>query len=258
MVFNLRRYFYALSQSWYWLVMALIPLAVYLLTTGMRADRYSLTRSLEVNSEYPVAVVTSPVDVTTIKGIITNPSQFFTDRLALVSWKRFAETDPGLATYNFKDKNTMLAAIETLSLKIDNKGIIHLGYFGPDEYLGTQLVDFYMNRLLSRMRAGFHRLDNHNPAAKKLVRPEKLQLDKTKKEHTAHHSWWRAERTGPAVTIFLLPVVIAMAIIAIREFLDPAFKSGRQAARYLDMPILGFMPSLDPIISNLREGEKNC
>ena len=254
MLFNLRRYIYALTQHLHWLVLALIPLAAYLLITGIKADRFTLTRSLHINSDYPVAVTTSPVDTISLKSLVTTPNHFFTDQLALSSWRRFAETDPGLAKYNFKDKNTMLAAIEALSLSIIKDGRLQLGYFGPDAELGLQLINYYMNRLLSRLRAGFHRqpaailkTNNFNP-------PTQLQLDKTELKQTEHHAWWRGERLGPAAIVTFLPFIAALIIIGFREFLDPSFKSGRQAARYLNLPILGFIPSLDPIINNLQEG----
>jgi hypothetical protein len=51
----------------------------------------------------------------------------------------------------------MLAAIEALSLNIDSGNRLQLSYFGPDVELGIQLVNYYTNRLLSRLRAGYHR-----------------------------------------------------------------------------------------------------
>lgn len=255
MLFNLRRYIYALTQHPLWLILTLFPLAAYLLITGVKADRFTLSRSLQVNPDYPVAVTTSPVDTISLKSLVTTPKFFFTDRLALASWRRFAETDPSLSGYNFKDKNTMLAAIEALSLVFDEKGQLQLGYYGPDAELGTQLINYYMNRLLSRLRAGYHRQPATIIKANNYAPPTQLQLDKTKLIQTEHHAWWRSERLGAASIITLLPFVIALIIIGFREFLDPSFKSGRQAARYLSLPILGFIPSLDPIINNLQEGE---
>ncbi len=258
MLFNLRRYIYALTQRSLWLILALIPLATYLLITGIKADRFTLSRSLQINPDYPVAVTTSPVDTISLNSLVTTPNYFFTDRLALASWKRFAETDPGLVTYNFKDKNTMLAAIESLSLVLDKNEQLQLGYYGPDTELGIQLINFYMNRLLSRLRAGYHRQSATILKAKNYALPIELQLDKTKLKQTEHHAWWRSERLEPATIITLLPFVFALIIIGFREFLDPSFKSGRQAARYLNLPILGFIPSLDPIINNLQEGSSKA
>ncbi len=258
MIFNIRRYLYALTQHLHWLALALIPLATYLLITGIKADRFTLTRSLQLNPDYPVAVTTSPVDTVSLKSLTTAPNHFFTDPLALASWRRFAETDPGLAKYNFKDKNTMLAAIEALSLKIVKENQIQLSYFGADAELGLQLINYYMNRLLSRLRAGYHRQTTAFLNSNNFVPPEHLQIDKTKLKRTEHQAWWRGERLGAATVATLLPFIVALIIIGFREFLDPSFKSGRQAARYLNLPILGFIPSLDPIINNLQEGKSKA
>ena len=254
MLFNLRRYIYALTQHSHWLIIAILPLAAYLLITGIKADRFTLSRSLVVNPGYPVAVTTSPVDTISLKSLAMTPNHFFTDRLALAGWRRFAETDPGLAEYNFKDKNTMLAAIDALSLSLGEKGQLNLSYFGLDTELGIQLVNFYTNRLLSRMRAGYHR---QTAAANKagFALPTQLQIDKTQLKQTEHTAWWRSDRLGRASSVTLLPLIVILVLIGVREFLDPAFKSGRQAARYLELPILGFIPSLDPIINNLKKGE---
>ena len=121
MLFNLRRYIYALTQYWHWLIIALIPLAAYLLISGVRADRFTLSRTFNINPDYPVAVTTSPVDTISIQSLATAPDHFFTDRLALSSWKRFAETSPGLAKYNFKDNRQCLRRLNHSRLSLARK-----------------------------------------------------------------------------------------------------------------------------------------
>jgi len=254
MLFNLRRYFYALTKFWYWLIIALIPLAAYLLITGVRADRFTLSRTFNINPDYPVAVTTSPVDTISLRSLATAPDHFFTDRLALSSWKRFAETSPGLAKYNFKDKQTMLEAIKALTLVLNQKNELTISYHGPDANLGIQLVNYYTERLLSRLRAGYHRQLAGLTNKKAFSPPQMLQLDKTRLNKSAHNSWWRDERLGAAAMAIILPLIMSLLIIGFKEFTDPAFKSGRQAARYLNLPILGFFPSLEPIINNLQDG----
>lgn len=255
MLFNLRRYLYALSQHSLWLVLAVLPLAVYLLITGIKTDRFTLSRSLIINPDWPVAITSSPVDTISIKSLAVTPKSFFTDRLALTGWQHYAETDPGLAKYNFKDKSTMLAAIEALSLSLDEEGQLKIAYFGPDAELGIELVNYYTGRILRRLRAGYHRQAEEIRKTNNFNLSKQLQIDKSKLEYTEHHAWWRSERLKPATQVTLIPLITILVIIGLREFLDTAFKSGRQAARYLNLPILGFMPSLDPIINTLQEGK---
>jgi len=255
MYFNIRRYIYALTKYWYWLIIALIPLAAYLLITGLRPDRFTLSRTFEINSDYPVAVTTSPVDTISVGSLATTPELFFTDRLALLSWRRFAETSPDLVQYNFKDKQTMLNMIKALSLSFDQKNILKISYHGPDAKLGVKLVNYYTERLLNRLRAGFHRQASATVNKTELSPPPRmLQLDKTNFNETQHNSWWRSDRNGPAAMAILFPYMFVLLSIGFKEFTDPSFKSGRQAARYLNLPILGFFPSLEPIIGNIQEG----
>jgi len=253
MYFNIRRYFYALTKYWYWLIIALIPLAAYLLTTGLKPDRFTISRTFTINRDYPVAVTTSPVDTVSIGSLATTPELFFTDRLALSSWRRFAENSPDLVQYNFKDKQTRFSMIKALSLSLDQKETLKISYHGPDANLGIKLVNYYTERLLKRLRAGFHRQAARVAGKKEFRPPQMLQLDKTKFTKFEHHSWWRFDRSGPAAIALLVPFTIVLILIGFKEFTDPSFKSGRQAARYLNLPILGFFPSLEPILGNIQE-----
>ncbi len=255
MVFNIRRYLLALTRHLHWLFLALVPLAIFLLVTGVKPDRFTIIRSLKVDPVSPVAVTTSPVDTVTLRSLVAVPKQFFTDRLALAGWRRFAETDPDLSRYDFRDRRVMAAAIESLALKFVDGGRLELSSYGPDPVLGEKLVNFYMNRLLSRLRAGFYRKPAAELAGGKFKTPDQLQLDKTDIQRISHRSWWRPERAGTAALVTIIPLLLILLLIGIKEFLDPAFKSGRQAARYLELPILGFVPSLDPIVKNLQRYE---
>jgi hypothetical protein len=221
----------------------------------MKPDRFTISRSLKIDPGSPVAVTTSPIDTITLRSLVTVPKQFFTDRLAVAGWRRFAETDPDLSRYDFSDHRIMAAAIETLALKFTDDGRLKLSSYGPDPVLGEKLVNFYMNRLLSRLRAGFYRKPVAALAGKKFKTPDNLQLEKTEMQRVSHRSWWRPERAGTAALVTIVPLLLILLLIGIKEFLDPAFKSGRQAARYLELPILGFVPSLDPIVKNLQRHE---
>jgi len=251
MIFNLRRYWLAVKRYLHWFPLALLPLAVFLLVSWGRADRFTVTRVFEAPPASPVAVTSSPVDLVTLHSLTLVPQEFFSEPLALAGWRRLAETDPELADYNFHDHRVMARALEHMSLDYDGRSTLKLTYYGPDLALGRKMVDYYMARLLTRMRAGYHRL----PAAARKGRgyktPEQLQVSESKLKILSHRAWWRPERIGTALLVTILPLLLLMFYIGFREFTDPSFKSGRQAARYLDLPILGFIPPLDPIIKNL-------
>jgi hypothetical protein len=256
MIFNLRRYFQALIRHIYWLPLVLVPLAVFLLIAGVRPDRFTITRVLQVNPENPVAVTTSPVDTVTLRSLVAMSEGFFADRLALAGWRRTAETDPDLSGYDFHDTSTLRSVLGSLSLQLDGQGHCEISYLGSDPKLGTKLVNYYTDRLLSRLRAGFYRQVAAPGGQGQLKLPEHLQLSQTVLKRNEHRAWWRADRLPLALVALLLPLVAFMVFVGFREFLDPSFKSGRQAARYLDLPILGFMPPLDPIVRNLERSKE--
>jgi len=255
MFFNMRRYLLALIKYQLWLFIALLPLAVYLLVAGYRNDRITVSRTFNINPEYPIAVTTSPVDTITLKHLTTTPTNFFTDRLALESWKRFAETSVALSEYNFDNKQTLLEIVQSLSITIDPKGTLQISYFGSDVNLGVQLVNYYTKRLLSRLRAGYFRKLNINSNNQKLKLNQLPHFEKTKLSKTEHRAWWRNDRLGTAAKTTILSFIFLFIVIGLKEFTDPSFKSGRQAARYLNLPIIGFFPALEPIIENFRENK---
>ncbi len=256
MVFNLRRYFQALVRHLPWLPLVMLPLAVFLLVTGVRPDRFTVVRRARINSESPVAVTTSPVETITLRSLAAVPEKFFADRLALVGWRRAAETDPALSRYDFRDPQALRAVIAALSLRLSPPDSCELSYYGPDPVLGEKLVSFYMDRLLSRLRAGFYRQAAAAGKRNGGEPPVTLQLARTELQRLEHRAWWRSDRLAGALVAALVPLVVFLLVVGLREFLDPSFKSGRQAARYLDLPILGFIPALDPIIRNLEQGER--
>lgn len=243
----------ALRRYLHWFPLALLPLAVFLLISGGRADRFTVTRVFEAPAASPVAVTSSPVDMVTLHSLALVPQEFFSEPLALAGWRRLAETDPSLADYNFHDHQVLAKALEALSMKYDGQKKLTISYYGPDLVLGRKLVDFYMARLLKRMRAGYHRL----PAAARQGRgyktPDHLQISESRLKVISHRAWWRSERAGTAFLVTVLPFLLLLLYVGFREFTDPSFKSGRQAARYLDLPILGFIPPLDSIIKNLAD-----
>jgi capsular polysaccharide biosynthesis protein len=52
----------------------------------------------------------------------------------------------------------------------------------------------------------------------------------------------------------VVSLIIILIIIGLMEWADPAFKSERQVARYLDLSIIGSLPDLQKISRALAEG----
>lgn len=62
-----------------------------------------------------------------------------------------------------------------------------------------------------------------------------------------HRALWRPERLVPSVTILFISLCIMLLTLITLEWMDPSFKSERQVARYLGVPILGSLPNLEKL-----------
>jgi len=65
---------------------------------------------------------------------------------------------------------------------------------------------------------------------------------------------WSSERLPRALLIGVLSLLAVLLLIGVLELSDPAFKSERQVARYLDLPVLGSMPDADRLTHRLGRG----
>lgn len=64
---------------------------------------------------------------------------------------------------------------------------------------------------------------------------------------------WSSEQLPRAIVIGVLSLLSVLLLIAILELSDPAFKSERQVARYLGLPVLGSIPDADRLARRLLE-----
>ena len=76
-------------------------------------------------------------------------------------------------------------------------------------------------------------------------------------EINAHRTLWRPERLVPLVLITFISLIGVLMVLVLLEWSDPSFKSERQVAQYLELPILGSLPNLNKISAslNLKRGK---
>lgn len=252
MRFYVKWFLYGLRRRPALLAAAFIPLLAFLLVTGLSYDRFSVSLVLPLAGSTPVAVRSSPIAVVSVADFAAEGSRFFAEELTPGAWRRLSVRCPAAARYDIKARRQWVALINSLRLTYDDAGgRVTIAYEGPDLELGRTLTAFGAERLLARVRAGRQRRKRYPGAGGEHhadSTPQEIAIGKAKIKR--YRAWWRAERLPAAAASLVLPLIFVLVLSAYLEFTHPAFKSGRQAARYLDLPILGTLPNLD-VLSTL-------
>lgn len=245
MNYQLKRYGMALRayRKWWWLLVPLLGL--YLLWMAFDDVEYTVSQSLApYSADIPVAATASPRDTHPLQDILGNPDLLFQDGFALTKLMERLNVlpDQGRA---FDEKNLRHLMHQAMSLSLSDGVSLQLTYRGKDAQLGQVLVSFYSTRLLSRIEDG--RMRTRSPLASAM--PD-LQPTGTMSIEGRRYPW-KPDRLLPAVFMLLLSSLGVLVLIALLELLDPTFKSERQMARYLGVPVLGSMPDADLLTRTL-------
>jgi hypothetical protein len=244
MHFNVKRYLHgALGRRLWLLLILLIPLA-YLSWSAIRSDRFSVKQSISIAKESPVAFGVTPVGFERMGDIVARPDNFFQNNFTVR--KLYSDLHTGTAMYGSDGQfNTLFNNIKNnMSLTMPDDNVVTITYHGRDQKLGKTLVGYYSKRLVQKAKEGLDRSK---------LRNSKSQLPKLKgsMEVEEHRALWRSERLSPLVVIFIISLIAVMALLAVLEWTDLSFKSERQVARYLGLPILGSLPDLSKISAEL-------
>jgi hypothetical protein len=129
---------------------------------------------------------------------------------------------------------------------LGNAGL-RLSYTGEDSTLGRTLVAFYTGRLVKRLKEGRARTPPGAASPPLTFQPAGDIVV------VAERSLWRPERMRPASIVLCLSTLAVLLLIAMFELLDPSFKSERQMARYLGLPVLGALPDGAPLLRRLPQ-----
>lgn len=236
-----------------WLLLALVPVATFVLTAAATPDRFLVTKDLTADHQAPVSVPSHPLRTTTMTDVLTDPQDLFLDRFALTMLKERLEADMpelGLDT---------LAAVrgrvsQTMSLQGVGENGVRVTFQGQNRDLGRELVGYYAQRLQDRVREGHQRLTRNRNVSAAQAQPGDLSplvapLGSIQVEE--QRSLWRGERAVPALIFFILSLSVVVLILLAMEWSDPSFKTERQAARYLGLPILGTLPDIQDMSRSL-------
>ncbi|EXJ15129.1 hypothetical protein [Imhoffiella purpurea] len=243
MHFYFTRLLNALKTHGSWLFLALIPLAVYLVASPLFDRTATVARTFSYSGN--VLVAKNPVSSVDLEDLIAKPDLLFQEGFALTDLSRQGALlqDAGYRIHDIMDLRRLVYRSLTLSKTGDSE--LRLAYEGPREPLGRHLVDYYSERLLAR----FNEALQHAKQQPGVTAPS-LEMGTLKV--SSRPVLWRPERLPPALWILALSLLAMTVIIAAREFSDPSFRSERQIARYLGLPILGTIPDAAPLAKRLN------
>lgn len=243
MHFNVKRYLYGALGRRLWLLLIFLTLLAYLALSAIRSDRFSVKQNISIAKGTPVAFVgfgVTPVGLIPMGDIAARPDDFFQNKFTVR--KLYSELHSGPTMYGLDGQvNSLKNTIKNvMSLTMPDENVVTITYYGRDQNMGKTLVGYYSKRLVQKAREGLDR---------SRLRNSKPQLPKLKggRQVEEHRALWRSERLLPLVVIFIISLIAVMALLAVLEWADLSFKSERQVARYLGLPILGSLPDLSKV-----------
>jgi hypothetical protein len=226
------------------LLIPFIPLALYLVMASFWTDRYAVRQLLVLGPDTPVTDSSDPAVVRPLRDLLNRPALLLEDDFALMQLYKYLYKSVPEATAEDSLASMKAYVRRTMSLKAPEAGRIEIGYLGADPETGESLVGFFADQLLKKAAEGQSR--SGNPPSAPPARIGAL-------ESHGQRAVWRPERLAPASAIFGLSLLIVLAFIIAYEWADPSFKSERQIARYMNLPVFGSIPSLDPLSKVLRK-----
>ena len=247
MGFYLNRYIIALAAHKMWALLIVVMVGLYLFYAALTDVRYIITQDFSPYfRDIPVAESNSPIGTVKLSDVVTNPDLLFLDGFALAQLQQKL----GLLenTSQFMDNNQLRRSVHSvLTLSEGGEAKLRLSFAGKDPLFGRVLVAFYTDRLMKRIDDGLGRTKSkvtQVPVAFQPTGDIKVISEK---------SLWRPDRLMPAIVVLMLSVLAVMVLIAIFELSDQTFKSERQMARYLGLPVIGMMPDAETLVRNLSD-----
>ena len=245
MHFNIKRYFCGVSKRRIWLLLILFPPMFYIFASAGYTDRFSIKQNISISKDLPFALTAGPSGLKPIKEIVIHPENFFLNNYAVR--KLYTKLYVGKAVYRTDGqfRNLLETIKNTMSIETPSEDIAIIAYNGKDKAIGQTLVNYYVNRLIEKGKEGLLRSKYKESSFKLPALMGSMEINE-------HRALWRAERLVPLVLITLISLIGVLMILAVLEWSDPSFKSERQVAQYLGLPILGSLPDLNKISAALN------
>lgn len=262
-MFFLRRFLTALNQRKVYLPLILVPSLLYLGWSGLRTSGVTIEQTLAYHGDPPIAATDNPLGYQPLSDLIANPDALFLGRFAQLQLeKKLAVANIPLdgVTDGFALTRLLL---KTLSLHANpvvadaEETLLSIRYTGDSQALGRLLVEFFSQRLQERADEGDKRATRNDSGARqgRATQPQSSAPALTPEGPVVivdHRALWHPDRLMPATALLILSLAVFLTIVALLELLDPSFKSERQMARYLGLPVLGAIPDTQALVKHLR------
>jgi hypothetical protein len=246
MGFYLKRYLAAFQERRHWTLMALVPVILYLIVAALRVDSFAVTQDFTYSGDIRLAATNSPVNTLTLETLLSDPDQLFLDTFALSQLQQRLELQES-ANALPSGQELRRMAHGAMQLSSDSDSRVRLTYQGSNARLGEVMIEFYGERLAQRIEDGAAR----RPASEATA-PYSFQTDGGLSV-VGMATPWNTERLPRVLLILVLSLLAVLILIGILELSDPSFKSERQIARYLELPVLGSMPDATQLARHLKE-----
>jgi hypothetical protein len=243
MGFNIKRFIYAISKHRFWLLFVFLPPIVYVIVSAGSPDRFSIQQKISISKG--LVLVSGSNGVEGVKDMVSHPDDFFLNNFAVR--KLFTMLYPGTAVYraDLQFRNLLNTIKNNLTIEMPSENTVMITFWGKDKEAGQTAVTYYSRRFIQKAREGLVR-----------TRPKELNVNlpalRGSLEINPHRFLWRSERLVPLVLISFISLNAILVILVIREWSDPSFKSERQVAQYLELPILGSLPDLNKVSAALN------
>ncbi|MCP4694804.1 MAG: hypothetical protein GY859_42645 [Desulfobacterales bacterium] len=247
MRFLIKQYLNALAARKWWLLASLIPLACYLAFSAARADRFTILGEISISADTPISLSPKAGDTTIMRDVLTRPASFFQNKFALSTLAKTLRenirvmSEDGLSPYALKN-----LCADAMTISTPGKGMVRITFNGKNRELGETMVGFYTQRLIQQANVGM-KMARPRPA-KKAPAPHVVG----EIQASGHRALWRPERFLPALQVVITSLLIILVLVGVIGWLDPSFKSERQVARYLKVPVLGSLPNLQGVSAAMK------
>ncbi len=250
-MFHLKRLLYGTKKRIVFLVLPVLLPLIYFVTLILGPDNYSVKQALVVSPEAPIAVTGSPSGITNVKEIVKRKDRYLLSNFDI---RKLLEKMSGAAAVSDNIAAIQLKQLIQRSMNLsysEAANTLIIDFFGNNKKAGELLVTYYSLKLIEKAKEGVHR--------KGTTKPQSIVLPAMKGEvkSVGVSSLWRPEWIVSLIFCFILTLIGTFILIAIVEWSDSSFKSERQMARYLELPVIGSIPNLNGIASRIDSGKES-